>query len=408
MLVSNDSVIKKYLSLFRIEGVPALVAAMVIARIPTGCISLLLVLFVGESFGAVTAGLTVAAWTMGTALFAPFLGRLVDRGYGPKALQLCALGQVLAVGCLVIVVIFGFYEPVVVACAFVCGAIAPPVAGTTRSLWKTLVPTELLPCAYSFEILLIDVLFVSGPLVASVFIAFNITVWGICLTTGCLIVGSLVLSQLDSVKRYAQIGKSEYEKTSLPVRSLSKAPATWFLMLACMGAMTFSGWLETLLPLFYSSQGRSFQGGLAISVWSIGSIFGVLLFLRVQPPKNRIALVWQLVASTAVYVIVCAFLPFGESSFNRLCFILFGVGLLVSACTNLHYQLGGDLAPVNSHAEMFSWLNTATSAGIALGALLAGNSVEFFGYGTSFQLPVLFVLLSLAAALILAFVSKRT
>lgn len=396
--MASRSVVGRYAALFRVEGVPSLVAAMVVARMPTGCVSLLLVLFVSSVHGAAIAGAASAAWTIGMALVAPFLGRLVDRGRGPSTLCWSAMAEALAVVALILAVTFVLPALVVVGMAFFCGALTPPVAGTTRSLWKVTVPEDLLPVAYSFEILLIDVLYVSGPLLASVFVVLGAPAWGIGLTTGLLVIGSVALAFSQPVKRYALLGRSSCaQRTSAKNVSLFRDPAIGATLVACMGAMAFSGWLETLLPLYYSAQGLTLESGVAISVWSAGSIAGVLAFVRLQPSKKRAPLDVQLVVCTLLYAFACALLSF-QNGFLGMCLILLGIGLLVSPCTNLHYQLGGDLAPSSRQAEMFSWLNTATSAGISVGALLSGITIEHQGFQAAFQMPVAFVVVALASS----------
>ena len=418
------SVAGRYRALFAVHGVKSVVAAMVAARMPTGCVSVLLVLLVSQGYGAAAAGMAAAAWTLGTAVFAPWLGRLVDRGRGPAALRACSAGEAAAVVLLLAAVALAAPAAGVVAAAFACGAVSPPVAGTTRSLWKMLVPPELLSVAYSFEILLVDVLYVSGPIVASLFVLLGAPGAGIAVTSACLVVGSVLLACSEPVRRYAQVGRGRTADercegasaeadgrlaSGAPRKArgagqagLLRDPRVWLVLLACLGTMSFSGWLETLLPLYYDSLGSAALGGAAISVWSVGSILGVLAFVRIQPPTSSLGVSRQLALATGTYALVCAALVvtsgWGDAA---VCATMFAVGCAVSPCTNLHYQLGGEVAPEHRQAEMFSWLNTATSAGISLGALLAGNVIEFVGYGAAFALPVLFVVASLACALAL-------
>ncbi len=444
---ASGSVSGQYRALFRQPGVKSVVAAMVAARMPTGCVSVLLVLLVSEGYGAAVAGMAAAAWTLGTAVFSPWLGRLVDRGRGPATLRVCSAGEAAAVASLLVAVGVGAPVALVVGAAFACGAVAPPVAGTTRSLWKMLVPAELLSVAYSFEILLVDVLYVSGPIVASLFVLLGAPGAGIAATSACLVAGSVFLARCEPVRRYAQVGRSRTAagerggeageqgleaaragedegglRSSAACGSgegpasrddgrevggargagLLRDPRVWLVLLACLGTMSFSGWLETLLPLYYDAQGAAALGGAAISVWSVGSILGVLAFVRMQPLASKLGASLQLALATGAYALVCALLVltsgWGDAA---VCATMFAVGCAVSPCTNLHYQLGGKVAPEHRQAEMFSWLNTATSAGISLGALLAGNVIESVGYAVAFALPVLFVLASLGCALAL-------
>ncbi len=401
------SAITRYRELFKVRGVKPLVLVMVVARLPTGCISILLILFVSARYGAAIAGYSTAALTMGTAFLAPFFGRLVDRGNGPRVLRWVAAGQSLACALLILAVTSGFSAVWVMVAALLCGVLIPPVGGTTRSLWQTLVPVAMLPTAYSFEILLIDVLYVSGPLLASAFIVLAIPAWGIAFTTSGLVVGSVILSYSAPVKAYAAIGQRNHNAVASKPASILSMPAIWMLLFVCVATNAFSGWAETLLPLFYGAQGVSTQGAVAISIWSIGSIIGVLVFVRFQPSTSKLRLVWQLVVFTVMYLVAVAFLPL-HGGVLVTCAIMFFIGLTVSPCTNLHYQLGGTLAPGDQHAEMFSWLNTATSVGISVGAMLAGTAVEGLGFDIAFDVPVLFVVsASLLGAILAVWVTRR-
>ena len=55
--------------------------------------------------------------------------------------------------------------------ALLAGVASPPVGGTTRSLWSSTVSDDLVPVAYDLEVLIVDVLYVAGPLIASVLLA---------------------------------------------------------------------------------------------------------------------------------------------------------------------------------------------------------------------------------------------
>lgn len=433
--LQGKSVMRQYAALFRAPGVAPLIFAMIIARMPTGCTTMLLVLFVSMDYGAATAGAASAAWTIGLAILAPYLGRLVDHGFGPRVLCITAVADALSMAALICLVFFRAPAWMVLLAAFLSGALNPPISGTTRSLWKMLVGDELLPVAYSFEILLIDTLYVSGPLLASVFIALEIPQVGMAATTVCLVVGTLALAASRPVKRYAQWGhavwtqQAKYERKKCDGGSadvcepagcdgarqmgdvagvqagevaLLRHPAVWAVLVACMGAMMFSGWMETLIPLHFSENGASAEGSVVISLWSLGSIVGVLGFVRIQPALSRLSLAGQLLLFTALYLLPTTAVAFiSADGFWALCICMTLVGVLVSPCTNLHYQVGGQQAPVFQHAEMFSWLNTATSAGISLGALLAGSAIETVGSQIAFDLPFVFVAASFVAALLL-------
>jgi hypothetical protein len=409
-----------YKALLSAEGVARLVPAMVVARLPLGMMSVLLVLQVSSSLGAGVAGATTAALTLGTAIFAPLLGKGVDHGIGPALLRATSVVQLVLMLVLLYAAQAGAPAALVLLIAFLTGSCTPPVAGTTRSLWAHLVRPELLDMAYSFEVLLVDVLYVTGPLLASLFIGLGMAGAGLVFAVGGQAVGSWMLAASKPVHAYAEAGRTaggrrrtaaddiaDDETERAEMRGLLSSVGVRLLLLVCLATNAFSGALETLLPLWYDSLGQPGRSGFVISVWSIGSILGVIGFSRFQPSTRRIPLPRQLVLFSAVYLAVSLSLAL-YSSHAALSVAAFAIGCFVSPCTNLHYQLSGALAPKQRHGEMFSWVNTATSAGLSLGSFAIGLIVEGGSFLQAFLFPSVFLVVALAlAATLMAWARRR-
>lgn len=407
---------RSYSALLRTPGVAHIACAMVLARLPLGATTVLLVLFASGAYGSFASGLTSSLLTLGTALSSPLLGRLVDGGSGPRVLRCCSLAQLALLAAFVACVRAGAPAALAVPLALAAGLFTPPVAGTTRSLWPCLVPGELLAIAYNFEVLLVDVLYVTGPLIASAFIAAGAPAAGLLLVMAGQACGCFALAASAPVKRYAERGRartsgaSARDAAQLPghadQRSLVTTPAIALLLAVVLCTNAFSGCFETLLPLWYASIGTETASSIVIAIWSAVSILGVLAFARLQPSVYRIGLPTQLLAFTAVYF--CATLAANAyTSFPLLCVAAGLIGGFVAPCTNLHYQLAGALAERGRHAEMFSWVNTATTAGISLGAFFVGSAAEFAGFAAAFAGSSLFVLAALLLSAALRAVAAR-
>lgn len=411
-----------YGALLRSPGVAALVPPMILARLPIGATAVLLVLFVSLQHGAFFAGLTSSAMMLGTALAAPLLGRLVDRGHGPAVLVAGAFAQLAAIGALVVCVELAISPLAAVLLAAFAGMCTPPVAGTTRSLWPSIVPDALLSTAYNFEIFLIDVLYVTGPLMASVFIAFGVPHLGLVFVMIGQLAGAIWLALSRPVRSQALARKdaartspagsfaegTSPERTAFSVgKSLLADCRIALLLFVCMLTNSFSGALETILPLWYSNNGDAGGSGFVIALWSVASIVGVLAFARFQPDRYKFRLPSQLVAVTGVYFIAGLGLIAHDASTMALPAAVVAIGLTVSPCTSLHYQLSGMFAPKARHAEMFSWLNTATSAGISVGAFVVGVVTDATGFAPGFSVGPVFVALALALSIVLRAVCRR-
>lgn len=401
-----------YRALFRTAHVPSLACAMVLARIPVGVVTIVLVVFISSYYGAAVAGFCTAAFTAGMAAFAPIFGRMVDKGHGPATLRILALAELASIVALVVWVWAGAAAWIVIACAFACGSLFPPVAGVTRSLWPNILEMSLVSTAYNFEVLVIDALYVTGPLLASVFVALGASEWGLIFTTIIATVGAFILASLTPVKDQAvrnldrtHARKAEAHK-NVAKPALLTLPIVLVLM-TCLMKFAYSGWLETLIPLFYADQSLAALGSVAISAWSVGAVAGVVLFNRFQPSTRRISAAKQLAASMVVFFAFSVVTPVALGSFAAVCVIMFFIGAAGAPGDNLYYQISGRLAPEERQAEMFSWLNTATSVGLSAGAFMAGVVVEGAGYQTSFVLPSACIAVAFLFAAALVAVSRK-
>lgn len=394
-----------YRAFLSTRHVPSIVVSMTLARLPMGVVTLILVLFVSMHYGAAVSGVATAAFTAGMACFGPIFGRMVDRGHGPTALRVLGVAELASIIGLVGAVEANVHPVLVAACSFAAGALTPPIAGVTRSLWPVMLDIGLVSTAYNFEVLVVDLLYVMGPLLASVFIAFGAPEWGlIAATVGCT-AGSLVLASLEPVKNHAQRNRKRTlnrKDSAAPLpRPALLTLAVALLLLVCLGKMCYSGWMEALIPLFYSDQGAAILGSAAISAWSVGAAAGVVLFNRLQPSPRTLAVHKQLPVFAAVFFAVTLLTPVADG-FSAMCLVMFAIGMAGAPCDNLYYQISGSLAPEERQAEMFSWLNTATSVGVSAGAFFAGLAVEGAGFDAAFSLPALCSLVSLILAAALA------
>src|SRR4051812_2839882 len=161
-----------YRRIFAAPHVLQLTIASVVARVPVGMTGVALVIYVHDrtgSFGA--AGAVAGASTIGLALTAPVLGRLVDRRGPRPVLVPAAAVAAAALVALVLVGNAGGGTLALVVLAGLSGAALPPVGGILRHLWPDLVDEELLVNAYVLDSILIEAVFISGPLLTGLLAA---------------------------------------------------------------------------------------------------------------------------------------------------------------------------------------------------------------------------------------------
>jgi MFS family permease len=155
-------IVERYRRLLALPGVRTLMVLMLFARIPATAVTMTLTLHVaitlGRGYGA--AGMVGAAGTIGIAVGAPFMGRIVDR-YGLRSMLLITtVGESL----------FWFTAPlmpypVLLLLAFAGGVATIPAMSIGRQAIAALVPEDQRRTAYSLDSMTVELCFMIGPVV---------------------------------------------------------------------------------------------------------------------------------------------------------------------------------------------------------------------------------------------------
>jgi MFS family permease len=149
-----------------------LVAFALLARMPIGMGAVAIILFIHgqtDSFGI--AGGVAGAYTIGLGITGPSLARFIDRHGSRFVIVPGALLVMAAMVALVVLGKAGAGTAPLVAAGFAAGAGSTPIGGIFRQRWPELVAPAELPTAYALDAVMIEVVFVSGPLLAGVLAA---------------------------------------------------------------------------------------------------------------------------------------------------------------------------------------------------------------------------------------------
>jgi MFS family permease len=168
---------------------------------PIGMGAVAIILFVHgqtDSFGI--AGGVAGAYTIGLGITGPSVARFIDRHGSRLVIVPGALVVMAAMGALVVLGEAGAGTVPLVAAGFLAGAGSTPIGGILRQRWPELVGPADLPTAYALDAVMMEVVFVSGPLLAGVLAATVGAAEGL-LAAGVLgIVGSVGFARLSTVE----------------------------------------------------------------------------------------------------------------------------------------------------------------------------------------------------------------
>jgi MFS family permease len=155
--------VERYRRILALPGVPTLMILMFVARIPMTAVAMTLTLHValtlGHGYGA--AGLVGAAGTVGIAVGAPLLGRIIDRFGLRPMLLITTIGETAfwLVGPLM-------PYPVLLVAALLNGLVTIPAMSIGRQAIAALVPEDQRRTAYSLDSIIVELSFMVGPLAA--------------------------------------------------------------------------------------------------------------------------------------------------------------------------------------------------------------------------------------------------
>ena len=350
-------------------GVAPIVAATVIGRLPIGISGLAILLFISETSGSfAVAGACAGALALGSAAGAPLQGRLVDRR-GDGSLIPLAIAH--ALGLVLVWVLGAASAPVVplALAAFATGATLPPLTSVLRSRWPYLLAPELVQGAFALDSVLVEVIFVTGPLLTTAVVASVGAEYALGVSAVCVLTGTAML--LHGLRDKGAPERVPGTGRALGIGALA-APGLRTLVVASVPVGFALGTFEVVLPAFSEQEGSKALAGVLLALWSAASgaaglAYGArafklsltelhLRFALLLPPACAVLLVARSPLSMALLVIVA--------------------GAPIAPLIASRNQLVERVAPRGTATEAFTWPLTALVGGVSLGAGVAGALVE--------------------------------
>jgi MFS family permease len=367
-----------YARILRTPGVAAIVGATLIGRLPIGISGLAILLYVKEVTGSfASAGACAGALALGSALGAPLQGRLID-WRGERALL--PLAFVHAGGLLLVWALgAGGAGPAVLAVSsFAAGAAIPPVSSVLRSRWPLLLSgrPELIPSAYALDSVLIEVIFVVGPLLTTVIVATVGPQYALAVSAASVLSGTfMLLAGLQGRERPAapEAGSRRFGLGALA------APGLRTLVVASLPVGFAMGTVEVALPAFSTDHGHTELAGVLLAVWAGASgVAGLVYGARIpRAPLTRVHL--QLACALPLGTAVL----FAATSPLTMGILVVLMGLPMAPLIASRNQLVERVAPRGSTTEAFTWPLTALVTGVSLGAAAGGFLVESYSWSAA-------------------------
>ena len=352
-----------------------LFGATLLARLPIGINGLAIVLFVRDRTGSfAVAGAAAGALALGAGLGAPVGARIVDR-LGVRMLFVLAC---LHAGGLLAVVALGYADApagAVVPAAFLAGVAFPPTSSVMRALYPRLLRGRpaLIQGAFALDSVVTEILFILGPLLTALLVAFVDPAGGLVASAAGVAAGVawfLVVLPRVEPERPRTADRAPDRLGAL------RSPGVRTLVMTMVPVGFAVGALEIALPAFADERGRPELAGALLAVWSLGSAVGGLVY-GARERRRTLA---------GVHVRLAALLPLGfvplllGGSTLAMALLVIPAGVVIAPLIATRNELAGVVAPSGTETEAFTWPLTALVGGLAGGAAVAGVIVESSGW----------------------------
>src|SRR5262249_44892468 len=160
---------RKYADFLRQPDVARLLWAALLARMPIGMVGFAMLMYLRETLGNFAlAGTALGAYFFAMAIFAPVLGRLIDR-LGPRGpLLVTGIVQPLALAAVLVAAKLGLPFAFVGTAAGLAGAFAAPITTLSRALWRYRFDNEDdRRIAFALDAVTIELNFALGPAIVA-------------------------------------------------------------------------------------------------------------------------------------------------------------------------------------------------------------------------------------------------
>lgn len=391
----------RYREILALPGAAAFFWWGLIARVQMGMTGLATFMLVQIEYNSyATAGAVLGATSIGYAILAPQMSRLVDI-YGQSQVLRPAFALGIAARLGLVIAALSHAPAWVLLCVAPFFAVTGSQSTLTRARWSHIVPDKhALNTAFSLESSLEEVLFIAGPALATI-LATTVASWvPSVIAAATLLVGGYVFLSLRDTEPparradagtvpltmapvidgyYHRVGISDLP-TSRPRRYrnpfkghlLVTTPALVItsIIFATQGALFAS--VDASTVAFADEMGHKRLSGVVLAVFALGSLIGGLAYgARVWTGSLASRLLWG-VSTAGVGAALFQLAP----NLVVLAALMFATGIVIAPTMAVGDGVVHALIPRSRVTEGMAWTRVGLDMGVAAGAWLAGTLID--------------------------------
>ncbi|NMR21112.1 MFS transporter [Cellulomonas fimi] len=399
-------------------GALAFSSTGLLARLPISMVGIGIVLMVSVVYDSYAiAGRVSAVYVISNAVCGPQLARFVDR-HGQARVMRWAIGLT-AIGLAALVLVASAHAPTpwLYVTAVLAGAPAGSFGALVRARWSyVLDDPRALHTAYSLESALDEVVFVVGPVLATVLATSVAPAAGLLVPLVALLTGGyLFLAQrgteppvhlaeplpdadtdADADAAIAASGAAdpvpagarstdEAREARRPTRgprsrSVLRHPGMVVLCAVFAGIGAIFGATDVSTVAFAEARGSTATAGLLLAVFALGSLIAGLGY----GARHFVMALWKRFAMSVVALAVGVSLFLFVTSTAMLGVVMFVTGFAIAPSLITGNGLVQNFVPPRRLTEGLTWVSTALGLGVSIGASSAGALIDRMGASGGF------------------------
>jgi hypothetical protein len=252
---------------------------------------------------------------------------------------------------------------VLIVLSALAGTLLPPIAPVVRVLLQDVFDEPAArETAYALEAVLQELLWIAGPLLVALVVAFA-SPRGAMLMLGAVCVSGTTLFVRSPLVRASSARGAQHER-----RSALASPELRALLGPVALAGAALGATEVGLPSLALHAGSRPASGVLLALWSLGSMAGGLWYgarVWTSPLASR----YRFLLALAV---VCTAPLIAARSITAGVVCSFLAGLTIAPMFSCQYALVGHAVTAGSETEAFTWVSAALIGGLAAGSAVGG------------------------------------
>jgi MFS family permease len=369
-----------YGAVFRAPGSRAFCAAGFVMRVPIAVYPLAMVLLISlptHHYGF--AGLLSGAYVVGGAPGNPISAALIDRVGQARVIIPSTIIHVASVAALVGLFEGGAPQWTLLAPAALIGFSYVSVSSLVRARWSyVLEGRPELSTAYSLESFLDEIIFILGPLLATILATLIDPIVPIVVAAVFVGTGAVLLARLRETDPPVQVRGVDERRSALQ----HKGMVLVLLASIAMGALFSSA--ELSMIAFCGQHGHPGLSGAVLAAFAGGSAISGLLY------GTR---TWRTSTLTRFRLQNCIFgiLPvvfFLATSIGAVAACAFVVGMAIAPALITSFGLIADLVSSRSLTEGLAWLTTGLNLGYGAASTVVGKLADVHGARSGFSVSV--------------------